>query len=61
MMTLGGVAKYTCQNCKKTFFIKLMAGGYIWSYRRARLPKDVKCPQCGCKNVKPGLLSKILY
>ena len=59
MLTLGGVAKYTCQNCKKTFFIKLLTGGYI--YRRVRLPMDVKCPQCGCKNVKPGLLSKLLY
>ena len=59
MLTFGGVAKYTCQNCKKIFFIKLWAGGYI--YRRARLPMDVKCPQCGCKNVKPGLLSKLLY
>ena len=59
MLTLGGVAKYTCQNFKKTFFIKLLTGGYI--YRRARLPMDVKYPQCGCKNVKPGLLSKLLY
>ena len=59
MLSFGGIAKYTCQNCKKKFFIKLMAGGYI--YTRARLPHGVKCPQCGSKNVKPGLLSKLLY
>lgn len=59
MLSFGGIAKYTCQNCKKIFFIKLMAGGYI--YTRARLPQEVKCPHCGSRNVKPGLLSRLLY
>lgn len=36
-----------------------MAGGYI--YTKARLPQGVKCQQCGSKNVKSGLLSKLLY
>lgn len=59
MMTFGGIAKYSCQNCKKRFFIKLIAGGFMNA--RAHLPQEVKCPQCGSKNVRPSLLSRLIY
>ena len=59
MLTFGGIAKYVCLNCKTKFFIELFAGGFV--FERAKLPPKVKCPNCGSENVKPGLLSKLLY